>query len=77
MKKADRKKNREFDDPYTVTKAVVKGNALTKLSMVVLGLGNIAHKQIGKGLMFLLVELGYIWFMITSGIYSLSMMPSW
>lgn len=76
MKKADRKKNREFDDPYTVTKAVVKGNALTKLSMVVLGLGNIAHKQIGKGLMFLLVELGYIWFMITSGIYSLSMIPS-
>lgn len=41
-----------------------------------MGLGNIAHRQIAKGLMFLVVEIGYIWFMIQSGIYNLSMFPS-
>ena len=44
--------------------------------MVIMGLGNIAHKQIGKGLVFLGVEVAYIWFMIKSGIYNLSMLPS-
>ena len=38
-----KKGGKEFDNPYSVAKAVTKGNALTKLSMVVLGLGNIAH----------------------------------
>ena len=41
-----KKGGKEFDNPYSVAKAVTKGNALTKLSMVVLGLGNIAHHQI-------------------------------
>ena len=40
-----KKRGKEFDNPYSVAKAVTKGNALTKLSMVVLGLGNIAHHQ--------------------------------
>lgn len=80
MKKADTtkklKKGKEFASPYTVTNAVVKGGIFTKLSMLVMGLGNIAHKQIGKGLLFLAIEVAYIWFMITSGIYNLSMLPS-
>lgn len=75
MKKAVKKKN-EFSTPYTVTNALTKGNAITKLSMLILGLGNIAHKQVFKGLMFLAIEVGYIWFMIQSGIYNLSMLPS-
>ena len=45
-----KKGGKEFDNPYSVAKAVTKGNALTKLSMVVLGFGNIAHHQIIKGL---------------------------
>ena len=76
MKKADKKKGKEFASPYTVTNAITKGNIITKLSMVIMGLGNIAHKQIGKGLVFLGVEVAYIWFMIKSGIYNLSMLPS-
>ena len=54
MKKAatKKKKAKEFQTPYTVTGALVKGNAITKLSMLIMGLGNIAHKQIVKGLMF-------------------------
>ena len=67
---------KEFATPYTVTKAVTKGNIATKLSLVIMGLGNLAHKQIGKGLMFLAVEAAYIWFMIQTGFYSLSMLPS-
>ena len=70
------KRKKEFADPYTVTGAVTKGNLITKLSLLIMGLGNIAHRQIAKGLMFLVVEIGYIWFMIQSGIYNLSMFPS-
>ncbi|MBD5546613.1 MAG: sugar ABC transporter permease [Lachnospiraceae bacterium] len=76
MKKTGSGKKTEFTTPYTVTNAVLKGNIITKLSMLVMGLGNIAHKQIGKGILFLLIEAAYIWFMIKSGIYNLSMLPS-
>lgn len=76
MKKIGKKKEKEFLEPYTVTGAVTKGNIITKISLLIMGFGNIAHKQIGKGIMFLLVEIGYIWYMIKSGIYSLSMLPS-
>ncbi len=76
MKKTGSGSKNMFANPYTVTKAVTKGNIITKLSMLVMGLGNIAHKQIGKGIVFLAVEVAYIWFMVTSGIYNLSMLPS-
>ena len=80
MKKADTKKKvkkgKEFASPYTVTNAVKKGDIFTRLSMLVMGLGNIVHKQFVKGIMFLAIEALYIWFMIKSGIYNLSMLPS-
>lgn len=58
----------EFATPYTVTNAVTKGNIITKLSMLVMGLGCLAHKQILKGLMYLAIEVGYILFMVENGI---------
>lgn len=70
------KKVKEFQDPYTVANAVMKGNIATKLSMLLMGFGNFAHKQIGKGIVFLAVEAAYIWYMVTAGIYNLSMLPS-
>ena len=76
MKKAGKKKDKEFATPYTVCNAIAKGDIWTKLSMIVMGLGNMAHKQIGKGILFLAIEIGYILFMIKSGIYNLSMLPS-
>lgn len=76
MKKTGSGRKKEFANPYTVAKAVTKGNIITKLSMLVMGVGNIAHKQIGKGIAFLAVEVAYIWFMVTSGFYNLSMLPS-
>ena len=68
MNKAEgtkKKKGKEFDSPYTVTGAIKEGNIMTKLSLLIMGLGNIAHKQNGKGIMFLAVEAAYIWFMVS------------
>ena len=62
-----KKGGKEFDNPYSVAKAVTNGNALTKLSMVVLGLGNIAHHQIIKGLGMLAIEIAFIAFMVMKG----------
>lgn len=66
----------EFPTPYTVGAAIKKGGITTKLSMVIMGAGNIAHKQIIKGLLFLAMEVAFIVFMALSGIYNLSMIPS-
>lgn len=59
---------KEFDAEYTVVNAVKNGDVFTKLSLIVMGLGNIVHKQVIKGLMFLAVEVAYICFIATKGI---------
>ena len=66
-----KKRAKEFETPYPVTKAITKGDAVTKLSMLVMGLGNLAHKQIVKGILFLAVEIAYLLFMIEGGINNL------
>ena len=40
----------EFPTPYTCTAAIREGGMETKLSMVLMGFGNIMHKQKIKGL---------------------------
>lgn len=62
-----KKKPSEFATPYTVTNAVTKGNIITKLSMLIMGLGCLAHKQIAKGLIYLAIEAAYILFMVQTG----------
>ena len=49
-------------------KAFVSGNAVTKLSALVFGLGNILHKQIIRGLLYLALECAYVVYMINFGI---------
>lgn len=71
-----KKKTSEFATPYTVKNALTKGGVTVKLSALIMGLGNIAHKQIIKGLIFLAMEIAYIVFMVTNGVYCLSMLPS-
>lgn len=61
------KGGKEFDNRTLLLKTVTKGNALTKLSMVVLGFGNIAHHQIIKGLGMLAIEIAFIAFMVMKG----------
>ena len=45
----------------------IKGDWATKLSYVIMGFGNIVRGQIAKGLLFLLTEAAFIYFMITFG----------
>lgn len=66
----------DFQTIYTVSNAVKHGNGATKLSMLILGFGNLANKQIVKGLLFLLGEVIYIAYMAMSGVASLAMLPS-
>ena len=70
------KKKSDFATPYTVSNALIKGGLAVKLSALIMGLGNIAHKQIIKGLIFLGIDVGYIASMINTGAYYLSMLTS-
>ena len=73
---AGRKKIKEFETPYSLMNAVTKGGLTTKLSMAVIGLGNLLHGQIVKGLLFLASEVWFIWYMITAGAHCLAELPS-
>lgn len=66
----------EFPTKYTVSEAVKNGGITTKISMLIMGAGNFAHKQILKGLMFFVMEVFFIVFMALSGFHNLAMMPS-
>ena len=50
-----KKKINEFPTPYTCKNAVKKGGLETKLSMILMGFGNIVHGQIIKGLLYLAI----------------------
>lgn len=76
MAEIKKKKASMFDTPYTLKNAFVKGDVFCKLSCVIMGLGNIARKQVIKGLIYFLIEVAYIWFMVKSGIHNLQMLPS-
>ncbi len=54
----------------------VNGDWKTKVSFFVMGFGNIARGQILRGVLFLLFEVVFIGYMILSGGYWLSMLPS-
>ena len=71
-----KKRVNEFPTPYTLKAAAVQGGPETKLSMLVMGLGNVLHKQAAKGLIFLAVEILYLVFMFTNGFHCLAMLPS-
>ena len=58
--------------------SLTKGGPVVWLSCLVMGLGNIFAGQIIKGLMFLAIEIGVIWFLTLpqGGFYWISMLPS-
>lgn len=51
--------------------AFVQGNAITKLSALIFGLGNLLHKQLIRGLLMLFIEITYIYYMVTVGFKSI------
>lgn len=66
------KKNKIVDNGITLKKALQKGNASTRSSCLIMGMGNFLHSQIIKGLLFLSMEIAFILFMITKGCEYLS-----
>lgn len=71
-----KKRVNEFPTPYTCINAVRKGGIETKLSMLLMGFGNIVHGQVIKGLLYMAVEAAYVVFMALTGVHCLSMLPS-
>lgn len=61
---------------YTVSNAFKYGDKFTKLSMFILGAGNLAHKEYTKGILFLLTEILFIVQLITKGFNSIYMLGS-
>ena len=51
-----------------------EGDIFTKLSYFVWGASNIVRGQVGKGLIYLFIEIAYITFMVTSGFTNLANM---
>ncbi len=66
----------DFPTPYTFSAAMKEGSAATKLSALVMGLGNMMNGQIEKGLVFLAVEVCYLVFMVKNGFSCIAMLPT-
>lgn len=71
-----KKRVNDFPTPYTCTRAVREGGLETKLSMVLMGLGNIVHKQKVKGIIYLGIEVAYLVFMVMCGAGFIAMLGS-
>lgn len=80
MSGKSRKKNsifaKKFSTPYTLKNALKQGNLYTKLSMLIMGLGNIMHKQFIKGFLFLASEIAFIAFIVMAGFTNLTSLVS-
>ena len=61
---------------HEVVTTFVKGDWKTKVSYLVMGFGSIARGQVLRGLLFLLFEVVFIFYMITTGSNWISMLPS-
>ncbi len=65
------KKTNVSSDNYSAGSALANGTVVTKLSLIIFGLGNLVNKQIGKGLLFLFVQIAYIYYMFSFGVNSI------
>ena len=66
----------ESKEEYTVRNALKQGDLFTRLSVIILGMGNFARKEWMKGILFLASEILFIAVMIGFGIPSLAILPS-
>lgn len=55
-----------------VGEALIRGNTITRASLIIWGLGNLINKQVIKGLIFLTVEIIWFAYMVLFGINSLN-----
>lgn len=66
----------EFSKEYSFTNALKKGDIFTKMSLLIMGAGNIARGQVIKGLLFLAMEVAFVYYMVTAGIGCIAALPS-
>lgn len=67
------KKNR-YEQHATFKEVFAKGDWPTKLSFLIMGAANLANKQWLKGCLFLVAEIGFIYWLIRNGIHALAML---
>lgn len=60
-----RRKNKKPSE--SIIRIIKNGDALTRLSILIMGAGNLARGQIIKGLVFLFAEFGFIYYVILYG----------
>lgn len=53
-----------------------QGDLATKLSFIIMGAANLANKQIVKGLIFLIAQVGFIYWFVRNGIHALAMLQT-
>ncbi len=66
------KNDNKTKGPGIVKQAWTEGDIFTKTSFFILGMGNLARKQIVKGILFLGMELGFLFYMAMIGLTALS-----
>ena len=59
-----------------IVQTFIQGDWKTKLSYLVMGFGSIARGQVLRGVLFLLLEIVFIFYMVTSGVHWLSKLPT-
>lgn len=66
-KKTDGEPKKKAPGKYNLISIFQNGDLFTWLSIVIFGAGNIGHKQVVKGLLFLAIEIAYIVYMVLAG----------
>lgn len=67
---------KELRGPAKLARIFVQGDWKTKLSFILMGASNLFRGQIVKGLMYLLIEAGFIVFMVTEGVSAIAGLPT-
>lgn len=69
----NKSKKQSKENPFQFYgRTFVEGDLLTKLSFFIMGLSNLVRGQIVKGLAYLSIEVGFIFFMVMKGIQSIA-----
>lgn len=69
--KKKREQNITRPSDADVSYAFKNGNLITRLSLLVFGLGNLINRQIVRGLLLLAIEISYIVYLVTFGIQAI------
>ena len=69
-------KKKSYGQQMTFRELFKEGDVATKLSFVVMGAANLANKQYLKGLIFLLSQIAFFYWLIRNGLRALSMLAT-